>query len=136
VHVRLNVFSRFVFLELSSRRLYAVNFISVLLLFTTGICVRFGVGWAEMEIGRRRRGRVEVVCDILTEALGGANKTRLMYHCNLNFMRFNRYLEDLLDAGLLERASSNPDGLVLYKTSDKGRELIKVWRKANEFLSA
>jgi predicted transcriptional regulator len=88
-----------------------------------------------MERSRRRRGRIEVICDILSEALGGANKTRLMYHCNLNFMRFNRYLQELLDAGLLERAGSNPDGVVLYKTSDKGRELVKVLRKANEFLS-
>jgi predicted transcriptional regulator len=88
-----------------------------------------------METTKRRRGRIEVVCDILSEALGGANKTRLMYHCNLNFMRFNRYLQELLDAGLLERAGSNPDGVILYKTSDKGRELVKVLRKANEFLS-
>jgi len=91
--------------------------------------------WGEMERARRRRGRIEVVCDILSEALGGANKTRLMYHCNLNFMRFNRYLQELLDAGLLECVGSNPDGIVLYKTSDKGRELVKVLRKASEFLS-
>ena len=88
-----------------------------------------------MERARRRRSRIEVVCNILSEALGGANKTRLMYHCNLNFMRFNRYLQELLDAGLLERIDSNPEGVVLYKTSDKGRELVKVLRKANEFMS-
>jgi predicted transcriptional regulator len=89
----------------------------------------------EIERARRRRGRIEVICDILNEALGGANKTRLMYHCNLNFMRFNRYLQELLDAGLIERVGSNPDGVILYKTSDKGRDLVKVLRKANEFLS-
>jgi predicted transcriptional regulator len=89
----------------------------------------------EMEKGRRRRSRVDVICDILSEALGGANKTRLMYHCNLNFMRFNHYLQELLDAGLVECVDSDPDGIVLYKTSDKGRELVKVLRKANEFMS-
>jgi predicted transcriptional regulator len=88
-----------------------------------------------MERARRRRNRIEVICDILSEALGGANKTRLMYHCNLNFMRFNRYLQELLDAGLIERVGSNPERIVLYKTSDKGRELIRVLRKAGEFLS-
>jgi DNA-binding HxlR family transcriptional regulator len=50
-------------------------------------------------------------------------------------MRFNRYLQELLDAGLVERVDSNPGGVVLYKTSDKGRELVKVLRKASEFLS-
>jgi len=88
-----------------------------------------------MERYKRRRSRIEVICDILSEALEGANKTRLMYHCNLNFMRFNRYLHELLDAGLMEYVGSNPGGVVLYKTSDKGRELLRVLRKANEFLS-
>jgi predicted transcriptional regulator len=91
--------------------------------------------WDEMERARRRRSRIEVICDILSEALGGANKTRLMYHCNLNFMRFNRYLQELLDAGLLECVGSNPEDVVLYKTSDKGRELIRVLRKANDLMS-
>ena len=58
-----------------------------------------------------------------------------MYHCNLNFMRFNRYLQELLDAGLIESVSSNPEDVVLYKTSDKGRELIRVLRKANDLMS-
>ncbi len=84
---------------------------------------------------RKRRGRTEVVCDILSEALEGANKTRLMYHCNMNFLRFNRYLEELLEAGLLVRVDSNPNNVVLYKTTDNGRELLRVLRRANEFLS-
>jgi predicted transcriptional regulator len=122
------------FLELFSRRLYAVSFISGLLLSYYCLC-DFDLELGEMERARRRRSRIEVICDILSEALGGANKTRLMYHCNLNFMRFNRYLQELLDAGLIERVGSNPEGIVLYKTSDKGRELIRILRKAGEFLS-
>jgi predicted transcriptional regulator len=79
---------------------------------------------------------VEVIFEILSEALEGASKTRLMYRCNLNFRRFNRYLKELLNAGLLERAVSNPEsGLVLYRTTEKGRELLKILRKASEFLS-
>jgi len=95
----------------------------------------FDLELGEMERVRRRRSRVEVIYNILSEALGGANKTRLMYHCNLNFMRFNRYLQELLDAGLIERVGSNPEGVVLYKTSNKGRELVKILRRASEFVS-
>ncbi|MEM4481105.1 MAG: winged helix-turn-helix domain-containing protein [Candidatus Bathyarchaeia archaeon] len=85
---------------------------------------------------RRRRSRVEVIREILREALDGANKTRLMYRCNLNFGRFNRYLRELLDAGLLERVAANPEaGMVLYRTTEKGRELLKILEKAGEFLS-
>jgi predicted transcriptional regulator len=88
-----------------------------------------------MEKGRNRRSHIEVICDILNEALGGANKTRLMYQCNLNFMRFNRYLKELLGANLIECVDSNPEGVILYKTSERGRELLKVLQKASEFLS-
>lgn len=84
---------------------------------------------------RHRRSRTEVIISLLEEALGGANKTRLMYHCNLNFMRFNSYLKELLDAGLIECINTNPEGIVVYKTTEKGRELLKVLRKAGEFLS-
>jgi predicted transcriptional regulator len=84
---------------------------------------------------RRRRSRCAVILDILGEALGGANKTRLMYRCNLNFVRFNRYLRELLDAGVVECVRANPDEVVLYKTTEKGRELLRVLRKANEFMS-
>jgi len=88
-----------------------------------------------MERFGRRRSRIEVIVDILSEALNGANKTRLMYQCNLNFVRFNRYLRDMLDAGLIECEDSNPKSILVYKTTDKGRELLKIMRKANEFLS-
>ena len=70
---------------------------------------------------RKRRSRSEVICEILSEALNGANKTRLMYKCNMNFVRFNRELSELLDAGLMECVDSNPSGIVFYKTTEKGR---------------
>jgi predicted transcriptional regulator len=89
----------------------------------------------KMERARPRRSRTEVIVDILSEALSGANKTRLMYRCNLNFARFNRYLHDLLDAGVVERVSTNPTGITIYKITEKGRELLRVLRKASEFMS-
>jgi len=84
---------------------------------------------------KRRRSRAEVIVDILSEALSGANKTRLMYRCNMNFLRFNRYLKELMDAGLIELVDTSPDDVAVYKTTEDGRELLKVLRKANEFLS-
>ncbi len=84
---------------------------------------------------KRRRSRAEVIIDILSEALSGANKTRLMYRCNMNFLRFNRYLKELMDAGLIELVDTSPDDVAVYKTTEDGRELLKVLRKANEFLS-
>jgi len=85
---------------------------------------------------KSRRSRTEVILDILDEALEGVNKTRLMYSCNLNFGRFNTYFKELLNAGLIEKLEdSNPGGVVIYKTTEKGRELLEVLRKANKLLS-
>jgi predicted transcriptional regulator len=84
----------------------------------------------------RRRSRTEVIMDVLSEALGGANKTRIMYRANLNFLRFNRYFCELLDAGLVE-VFDNPgskSGGIVYRTTEKGRELLKVLQKANRFI--
>jgi len=86
---------------------------------------------------RVRRSRAEVIVNMLNEALNGVNKTRLMYKCNLNFDRFNRYLQELLDTGLIERVDgqANNQAVPLYRTTEKGRELLSVLRKANEFIS-
>jgi predicted transcriptional regulator len=84
---------------------------------------------------RGKRSRSILICDILSEAVSGTNKTRLMYRCNMSFVRFNRYLRELLDAGLIERVGANPGIIVLYKTTDKGLELLQVLRKASDLIS-
>jgi predicted transcriptional regulator len=81
---------------------------------------------------RKRRSKKEIICEILSEALNGASKTRLMYKCNLNFERFNNYLKEMLKANLLERTTSNPGGLIIFRTTDKGKELLKILQRADE----
>ena len=81
-----------------------------------------------------RRSRTEVIVDVLTEALNGANKTRIMYRANLNFMRFNNYLSELTESGLLKR-ENNGDGRVMYKTTKNGKALLETLEKARRFIS-
>jgi len=83
----------------------------------------------------RRRSRLEVVADILTEALNGANKTRIMYRANLNFLRFDGYFSELLDKGLIAEENTS-DGRVVYRTTDKGRRFRKVIRDAEAIISS
>jgi predicted transcriptional regulator len=84
---------------------------------------------------RKRRSKKEIICEILSEALNGASKTRLMYRCNLNFERFNHYLEELLKGNLLECTTSNPIGQITFRTTDKGKELLKILQRADELFS-
>ena len=82
----------------------------------------------------RRRGRVEIMMDILDQALTGANKTKIMYRANLNFSRFERYFRELSKKGLIE-VIDDPDASVVYKTTERGRELLRVLMKAEKLLS-
>lgn len=81
-----------------------------------------------------RRSRTEVVIDILTETLSGANKTRIMYRANLNFLRFNRYLSEMLENGLLTKENDG-NGRVVYKATVNGRALLETLRKAKQFMA-
>jgi len=82
-----------------------------------------------------RRGRIQIVVDILTEALNGSNKTRIMYRANLNFLRFERYFSDLLEKGLMAEVNS-PLGRVVYRTTDKGKRFLKIMQDAEDIFSS
>ena len=75
-----------------------------------------------------------VIVDILTEAMSGANKTRIMYRANLNFLRFNVYLSEMMSSGLLMR-EKNGNGQVVYKTTEAGVALLEMLYKAKELIA-
>ena len=77
---------------------------------------------------------MELIADILTEAASGANKTRIMYRANLNFLRFNVYLSEMLGSGLLAK-EKNGNGQVTYKTTDEGLSLLETLQKARELMA-
>jgi predicted transcriptional regulator len=77
---------------------------------------------------KQRRGKLEIVIDILTVALGGAGKTEIVYKANLNFARIDRYIPFLKERGLLENSGS------VYKTTEKGEELLRGYTKMKELL--
>ena len=81
-----------------------------------------------------RRSRTEVIVDILVEALPGANKTRIMYRANLNFLRFNQYLSEMLDNGLLRMENHN-NGRVVYRATESGKTLLETLQKARKFMA-
>ena len=78
---------------------------------------------------------MEVIADILTEALNGASKTRIMYRANLNFLRVNRYFSELLGIGLIVKENDPKGGAMYYRTTEKGKDLLKVLKKAEELVS-
>ena len=61
-----------------------------------------------------------------------SNKMRIMYRSNLNFERFNKYFYDFMRKGLI--AEVNGERRV-YRTTERGRSLLEVLRKAQEIFS-
>jgi predicted transcriptional regulator len=65
-----------------------------------------------------RRGKLNIIVDILTVCKDGALKTEIVYMANLNFKRVDRYIPFLENRHLLEHSGT------IYKTTDKGEELL------------
>lgn len=69
-----------------------------------------------VDLKRTKRDRLAIQRDILIAAKGGANKTRLVYQSNLNFVNIEHHLKELIDRGFLTDPSdgiyfATPEGL-------------------------
>jgi len=65
------------------------------------------------------RDRLQIIADILSIVSGKARKTRIMYQANLSYRLLCRYLDEVLDAGLVE-----PEDGDCYVLTGKGREFL------------
>lgn len=79
----------------------------------------------------KRRGRVEILADILRAASNGARGTHIMYRANLNFAQRKKYLSEALNAGLIGVKVKSP---LVYVTTEKGHEWLRNYRKLVEEL--
>jgi len=75
--------------------------------------------------GYLRRGRFEIIGEILSLAKDGARKTTIVYRANLNFNVVNRYLQLLVQEGLISPADGSARKL---KTTEKGLEFLKAYK--------
>ena len=65
------------------------------------------------------RDRLQIIADILNIADARARKTRIMYQANLSYKLLLRYLDEVVDAGLVR--SEDDDCYVL---TTKGKEFL------------
>ena len=75
-----------------------------------------------------RRGKIDIIADILSAALKESKKTQIVYSVNLNFTRVEDYLPLLMDKELI----TNIDGE--YKTTEKGCDFLRNYQAMNELL--
>ena len=79
----------------------------------------------------QKRSRVTITIDILEATLKPLKKMRIMYLANLNYVRFNRYLQEFLSKGFIE-ALKDAEGNGCYRITPRGKTLLGLLRKVNE----
>ena len=72
---------------------------------------------------KRRRSRTDIITDILTIAMEGTLKTRIMYGANLSYTLLKIYLALLQETNLLQ--TRREDDWVVYTTTEKGMEFLQ-----------
>nr|CAH65785.1 putative transcriptional regulator [Sulfolobus neozealandicus] len=78
---------------------------------------------SEVQIGRKKRTKYEILHDILSVCENGAKKTWIMYKANLSHELTNEYINELIEKGLIVQK----DGL--YYLTDKGKQLLDLLRE-------
>jgi len=66
------------------------------------------------------RSKLQIIADILLVSSKGAKKTWIMYQANLSYALLNRYLAEVMDAGLVSFVGSGD----CYNITRKGQEFL------------
>ena len=87
----------------------------------------------EKNRGFLQRGRMDIIACILSNAVGGSRKTRLIYKCNLSMSQFSSYVDRLIEGGLLRRYV-NDKGKEIYEPAEKGIDFLRDYEKIKKIL--
>jgi len=70
----------------------------------------------------RRRSSIEIIADMLR--LGEAHKTEIMYSVNMSYFQLQKYLDFMLERGLIDKVRlGNPS--VTYRVTKKGLRILR-----------
>jgi len=82
------------------------------------------------------RSQIDIMANILNEAVKWVKKTRIMYRCNLSHRQLQRYLKLLLAMELLKSVSKKEsDETNFFKTSAKGRDFLDAYRRLKALMA-
>jgi predicted transcriptional regulator len=78
-----------------------------------------------MNSRRSRRSKFEIAARIIEASLEPAKLTDIVYNCRLNFNIGNKYLEHLIEIGLMSQDKKTKN----YVTTKKGLEYLDTFRR-------
>lgn len=79
---------------------------------------------------RRYRSRIQIVADILEIARSGSRKTRIMYLGNLSFEVLQKYLDMLVNLGLIKFESEDDR---TYVATERGRQFLEDFHELEKY---
>jgi len=85
----------------------------------------------DMKVLTEKRTTIRLIVDILEISLKGVGKTEIVYKANLNFKQAQKYLDFLLEKGLIAVSSNRRNK---YRTTAKGKAFIKRYRETVELI--
>jgi len=80
-----------------------------------------------------KRGRLDIVRQILLVCQRPVGKTRILYSCNLSHGLLTKYHQYLTATGLLESVNGDR-GEVLFVVSSKGKEFLREYARLTMIL--
>lgn len=81
-------------------------------------------------VRRQYRNRIQIAASILEIARNGSRKTRIMYLGNLSFDLLQKYLDLLIDYGLIEVHDGQDK---TYVATEKGRHFLQEFHELEKY---
>ena len=79
---------------------------------------------------RQYRSRIQIAADILEIAKNGSRKTKIMYLGNLSFDLLRKYLDMLVNYGLIEVRGGSEKS---YVATEKGQRFLEDYRELQKY---
>jgi predicted transcriptional regulator len=79
-----------------------------------------------------KRGRLEIIYEILSICQKPAQKTRVLYSCNLSYEQLSRYMKYLITKDLL--SIIEVEQKKLYQVTEKGRRFLERYESLSNII--
>jgi len=90
----------------------------------------------ERRLELRHRSTIDIIANILKEAIDGAKKTQIMYRCNLSFRQLQIYLNLLIEKNFLQVVHvKGSDSIEFFETTGKGQAFLKAYKNISVLLA-
>jgi predicted transcriptional regulator len=91
----------------------------------------------ERRLELQHRSRIDIIANILKEAIDGAKKTQIMYRCNLSYRQLQIYSSLLTEKNFLQAVNAEENNSrEFFETTDKGKAFLRAYKNTRALLTS